>query len=243
MTTDSDHSLSRIPRAVPPAAALRWFAEGMRLWKRAPAVFAGLALVLLLVSLAAEPIPFAGFVAANVVAPLLATGLLFASLAADRGERPQLRHLIAVFAAPAGVQATIIAAAIVVFLAEAYAAWEVADVNVFMPLPAASPLDMSAILAVYAAGIVASLPVTFVPFAALFDGERMSRAFALSAQAFMLNIPALAVFAAISFALLMVGLVTMGIGLVLVLPLIAASSYAAWKDIFGVSTGASPLAH
>jgi hypothetical protein len=33
----------------------------------------------------------------------------------------------------------------------------------------------------------------------------------------------------------MVGLATMGIGLLLAFPWIAAASYAAWKDVFGLS--------
>jgi uncharacterized membrane protein len=39
--------------------------------------------------------------------------------------------------------------------------------------------------------------------------------------------------------LLLLGLATMGVGLVLVLPWMAAASYAAWKDIFGLG-GPSP---
>ena len=75
---------SRAPRAVPAKHAFEWFAEAMRLWKRGPWSFSVMALVLLVVSVVLEPVPIAGFVAANVLAPLLATGLLYASLAADR---------------------------------------------------------------------------------------------------------------------------------------------------------------
>jgi uncharacterized membrane protein len=38
-----------------------------------------------------------------------------------------------------------------------------------------------------------------------------------------------------SLGLLVIGVATMGIGLVLALPLAAAASYAAWKDIFGLA--------
>jgi uncharacterized membrane protein len=48
----------------------------------------------------------------------------------------------------------------------------------------------------------------------------------------------LLVYGALSLALLLFGLLTSGIGLLLVLPWWAASSYAAWKDIFGVEVGA-----
>jgi uncharacterized membrane protein len=57
-------------------------------------------------------------------------------------------------------------------------------------------------------------------------------------RAFARNVPALALYAGISLLLLLLGLATMGVGLVLVLPWMAAASYAAWKDIFGLGAPA-----
>jgi len=222
---------------VPALRALAWFAEGMRLWRRGPATFAALAFFTLVASVALEPVPVLGFVASNVIAPLIATGMLYASLAADRGDRPRLKHAIAVFAAPAGAQATVIVAGLVAFAAEAVAAWQTADVNLFLPSGETGSLPISAVIVIYVAGIAASLPLTFVPFAALFDGDALVRAFAISGRAFACNVPALALYAGISLSLLLVGLASLGIGLVLVLPWIAAASYAAWKDIFGLGLG------
>jgi uncharacterized membrane protein len=233
---------SRAPRTVPARHALDWFATAMRLWKRAPLTFCALAVVVIAVSIVLEPVPLAGFVAANVIAPLLAAGLLYASLAADRGERPRLAHLLAVFFAPLPAQLGVVVAALVAILAEAWVGYVLAGVNLLLPLPDAASLAGSEVIAIYATGVAASLPVTFVPFALLFDGEPIGRAFALSARAFARNVPALAGFAAFSFALLLVGIATMGVGLVLALPWMAAASYAAWKDVFGVAdaTGQPP---
>ena len=50
-------------------------------------------------------------------------------------------------------------------------AWQLADVNLFLPARDATNLPMRVVMAIYVAGIIASLPLTFVPFAALFDGE------------------------------------------------------------------------
>jgi uncharacterized membrane protein len=49
-----------------------------------------------------------------------------------------------------------------------------------------------------------------------------------------MNVPAFVLFAAIAFAMLLVGLATNGIALILALPLLAIASYAAWKDVFGL---------
>ena len=131
-------------------------------------------------------------------------------------------------------QLAVVAAGLVVVAAESLAGWYAASVNLLLPLEDAGSLPAGAIVAIYAVGVLASLPVTFVPMAALFDGESMGRAFALSVRAFAMNVPALALLAGISFALLMIGLATKGVALILALPWIAAASYAAWKDIFGL---------
>ena len=226
--------LSRAPRAVPAKHALEWFAEAMRLWKRGPWPFSAIALAVLVVSVVFSPVPVAGFVAVYVIAPLLAAGLLYASLAADRGDRPRVAHLLAVFAAPWRAQLAVVAAGFAVGAAENLAAWYFANVNLLLPLEDAADIPAAAIVAIYVTGVLASLPVTFVPMAALFDGESIRRAFSLSARAFAMNVPAFALLAGISIMMLLIGLATNGIGLILALPWLAAASYAAWKDIFGL---------
>jgi uncharacterized membrane protein len=224
---------------VPALRALAWYAEAMRLWKRGPGTFAGLAFVTLVASIAFEPVPLLRFVAANVIAPLLATGMLYASLGADRGEGPRMKHLLAPFAAPANAQAAVVLAGLVAFAAEALSASQLAGVNLFLPMREADNLPMRIVVAIYAADLVTSLPLTFVPFVALFDGEDMRPAFAASVRAFARNVPAMALYAGISLVLLLLGLATMGVGLVLVLPWMAAASYAAWKDIFELGAPAA----
>ncbi len=233
--SQSGESPSRVPRTVPARHALLWFGEAMRLWKRSPLVFCMQALVILVVTVTFEPVPVLGFVAANVVAPLLSCGLLYSSLAADRNGKARMMHLFAVFAAPLSAQWAAIAAGLVVLVAESAAAWSMAEVNLLFPLPDAARLSPQVIIGIYAVGVLASLPVTFVPMAALFDGEDARRAFALSWRAFIANVPGFLALAAYAFVLLMLGLATTGVGLVLALPWIAAASYAAWKDIFGLA--------
>ena len=81
--------------------------------------------------------------------------------------------------------------------------------------------------------VLVSLPMSFVPLAALFDDAGFVRSFAVSAAAFARNPGAFIVYAAIAFALLAVGLLTMGIGLVIALPLIACATFVAWRDLCG----------
>ena len=207
----------------------------MRLWKRGPVVFTLLALIIVAVNLLLSLLPVAGVAVAQLVLPLLECGLLYACLAADRGERPRVSHLFAFVAAPWRAQAAVVAAGLLIFAVQTLVAQALGDVNLLAPANNAEPISGSALVGTYAAGIAVSLPVTYVPFAALFDGAGFRHAFTQSAAAFTRNLRPLVVFGALSLALLLVGLATSGLGLLLALPWSAAASYASWKDVFGVA--------
>lgn len=222
------------PRAVPWRHALAWYEEAMRLFKRAPLTWVALASITVATELVLKLAPSAGSLLGQVVTPLVACGLIYAAVAADRGDSPSLRFAIAAFRAPIGAIAAIVAASFFTFAAEAFAGWWIADANLFLPESSSADLSPTAILGVYTIGVLASLPLTFVPFHVLFEGVRPGAAFAASWNAFALNTLPLLVYAAASMVLVAFSLATMGLGLVLALPLWAASSYAAWKDVFGI---------
>lgn len=224
----------RAARAVSADRALTWYRDALRLWKRGPIAFTLLALVTVLVDFGLSLVPVAGVVLAQIALPLAACGMLYASLAADRGDRPRLAHLIAVAGAPPAALAAVIASGVAVFAAEALTAYAVGDVNMLAPLAGDGSVTPATILALYTVGVAASLPVTFVPFAALFDGLGLRDAFAQSYAGFARNVAPLALYGALSLVLLLFGWATYGIGFVIALPLWATSSYTAWKDIYAV---------
>ena len=222
------------PRAVPWRHAVAWYEDALRLVWQGQATWAMLAFLTLATEFVLEAVPGFGPTLGKILGPLVACGMLYAAAAADRGAMPSLRHAVAAFRAPAPTILAIVAAGVLTFAAEAFAAWWVADVNLLSPEPSAGELSTTAIAGIYAIGILASLPLTFVPFHVLFERVAPGTAFAASWNGFVQNTQPLLVYAAVSLVLLGFGLLTMGIGLVLVLPLCAASSYAAWKDVFGV---------
>ncbi len=233
---------SRVPRPaahlhariVPWRHALAWFEDAMRLWKRAPVPWAVLALATLGSEFALQAVPAVGSLLGKVLTPLVGCGMVFAAAVADRGRRPSVSLAIAGFRARGSAIAAVVTASMVAFAAEAYAAWWVADVNLLAPERGDADLSVTAILGIYAIGVLASLPVGFVPFHVLLENAGFGAAFAASWRAFALNTGPLLVYAAASLLLLGVGMMTMGVALVVVLPLWTAAAYAAWKDIFGL---------
>jgi hypothetical protein len=222
-------------RAVPWRHALAWYEEAMRLVKRAPATWAALAFLTLVSEIGLEAIPEFGPLLSKVVVPLVACGMLYGAAAVDRGGTPRLRHALWALRAPGSAIAAIVLAGALTFAAEALAALWIADANLLAPPPGMVPLSAVQLGGIYAIGILASLPITFVPFHVLFERVGLAAAYAASWDAFARNTMPLLVYAAASLVLLALGLATMGIGLVIVLPLWAASSYAAWKDVFAVA--------
>lgn len=219
-------------RSVRADRAFAWYGEALRLFKRHPAGFALLAVASTVVELVLTFLPMVGPSAARVVVPLVASSLLFAALAADRGDRPRAIHLVAPFAAPARAVGAVIASALAVTGVEWLTAWHYAGVNLLTTeeLTGASFAD---ILVVYAVGVLASLPLTLVPLLAFFEGAGARDAFAASASAFARNVPAFLLYGALSMALLGLVFVTQGLAAPIVLPLWALSSYEAWKDLGG----------
>jgi hypothetical protein len=219
---------------VPWQHAITWFEDALRLFRRRPIVWIGLAVLTLVAELVLQFPPDPWPLVSKIVVPLVACGMLIAAAVADRHAAPRLAHALTAFRAPTSAVIAIVLSSLVTFLAEAFAAWWIADANLFLVHAATEDLTASALIGVYAIGVLASLPVVFVPLHVLFEPVSFAEAFAASWHAFVLNTMPLLVFAGLSLVLLGLGLLTSGIGLVLAMPLWAASSYTAWRDIFGV---------
>jgi hypothetical protein len=222
------------PHAVPWQHAIAWFEDAMRLFKWRPVTWMALALVTVVVDLVCQALPDPWTVLGKFATPLVACGLVYAAAAADRHTTVRLGFALRAFGLPTGTLLAVLLASFVTFAAEAATAWWLADVNLLTSAHDARDLSVAAVFGVYAIGVLVSLPITFVPFAALFERVALRPAFAASWRAFVLNTPPLIVYGGISLALLGLGVATLGLGLLLVLPLWAASSYLAWKDIFGI---------
>jgi len=225
------------PRVVPARHALAWYEDALRLFKRAPLAWVGLALITVAAEFLLKAVPQVGGVLSEILTPVVGCGLVYAAAAADRGEKVSLRLAVAALWAPAGTLVAVIAASVLPSAAQAAAAWWVAGVNIFGADAALANLSTATVAGIYAIGILASLPFTFVPYHALLERVPPRAAFAASGKAFAANTVPLLAYSAASLVLLGFCMLTMGLGIVLALPLWAASSYAAWKDVFGVRAG------
>jgi hypothetical protein len=221
-------------RSVRADRAFAWYAEALRLFKRQPVPFALLAIGVVVVEVGLLLIPLVGPPAANIIVPIVASALLFAALATDRGDRPRAMHFIAPFAAPLPALPAVAAATLLVSGAAWLAGWHFAGTNILLREHMGT-LSVQDTLLIYSTGVVVSLPLTLVPLLAFFENASVRDAFAGSIDAFVRNVPAFLLYGGLSVALLGIVFVTQGIAAPIVLPLWAISSYAAWKDLYGAT--------
>jgi hypothetical protein len=219
------------PRAVPIAHVFAWFEGAMRLFKRAPWRWCALGAFTLATKLVLELVPGIGRAASEVIVPVVETGLLIGAARLDRGASLDLGCAVAAFRASPVALAAIVASSLAVSTVEMSVAYSLAGVNLLTE-PADTRLTSPVLLAVIASATLASLPVAFVPMAALYQRAGFVRSFATSLHGFALNASPLLLFGALAMVLTVVGLLTLLVGLVAVFPLLAAASYFAWKDIY-----------
>ncbi len=212
-----------------------WYEQAMRLFKRAPVVWCVIGLITVAAELVLNFVPGVGVALAKVVVPVIECGMLLGAAALDRGEPLQIRVSVAVFGARPAALAAIVISALLIFGVEAWTAYSISGINLLDNADSEASLSVPALAGIFAAGTLVSLPVTFVPFAALFEGASFARCFTTSARGFALNILPLLLFGALALVLVLIGLLSFGFGLIAVFPLLSAASYAAWKDIYAVA--------
>jgi hypothetical protein len=90
-------SLADAPQGLPAGRGLEWIKQGWGLFTQNPGLWIGINLVLLGIILAAAMIPIVGFIAQNVLYPVLGAGMMFGCDALWRGKPLRFDHLFAGF--------------------------------------------------------------------------------------------------------------------------------------------------
>ncbi len=216
---------------MPARNALAWYASAL-LWLRRSPFLLVLVVIMLSTQAALQLVPRVGSLLALVIAPLVGCSLIVASDRIASGGVARFVDLFAGFRTSAGSMLAVIAGEAVEYVGQAAVAYGMSDVNLFVPGaddPSITPATLVAML--FVGGLV-SLPVTFVPFFAVLDDAGFSGSFKPSFRAFFADLPALLVYGALMYALLIAGLVVLGPGVVLALPLFVLAAYAGLREIY-----------
>lgn len=252
-------------RAVDAGTGTRWWGDGWRLFSTSPLVWIGIVLVWLLISVVLSQVGKLGNIASMLLTPTLSAGVLIAARDQDRGGALRFEQLFTGFRggrfAPllmlgffnlvlTAIVLAIVAAAVIGIVGyaglEAFLANDVLDLaSTDLSALAFSILVLSPLLLIGFALI--SMAFWFAPGLVAINGVAPSAALWLSFRANLTNIGAMLIYGLVGVVLMILASIPLGLGWIVLGPVMAGSWYATWRDVFGedatgVPAPAPPLA-
>ena len=231
------------PGDVVPGHALDWLAAGWRIFMRAPLVWALQALIFFVILAALGMVPFLGWAAAPVTLPVLVAGMLSGARTLDRGDRLHVGQLFDGLRQHAGNLLLVGLFHLLGLLLAALAAAAIGG-SAMLTGAAAGALGAIAGAGVAAGGMMLGVVVFtvlwallmmalwFAPALVMLHEVAPLDAMRLSARACFHNLLAFVVLAALLYVLVWVAMIPAGLGMLVLVPMIAGALYAAWKETF-----------
>lgn len=221
----------------------QWILGGWGLFRAQPAMWVGITVVLLLFYVVIGLIPWLGQLATTLVTPVLAAGLLLGCKALDEGGELAFGNLFEGFKLPQMgrlfmIGAFSLIAAVILFVAIVAVAGLGYGVSAKGGQPGMAGLGMTTLLAVLVA-LAISVPIYmalwFAPALVTFHDYAPMDALKGSFAACLKNLVPFLVYGVMLFILAVVAMIPFGLGLLVLMPVIIASIYAAYRDVFFVS--------
>ena len=230
-------------RTRPAGNGWAWIAEGWRFFLKAPGTWIAIVVVLLLISFAANFIPFIGPIAMMVLTPVFGGGLMLGCRALDEGRELEFRHLFAGFQAPLGNLAVLGAVYLALVFAVMVAVGVITGVSMFAMFSgsaAQNPAMVGGALATLAIGMLIGLalmvPVAmllwFAPALVALNQLPPVDALKSSWSGCMKNMVPFLIYGLILFVLAIVASLPVMLGWLALGPVMAASIYTSYRDIY-----------
>lgn len=235
-------------RMVSPLRGFGWYADAWRLFVAHPFLWWGCLLVFLILSVAPAIVPVIGEVIALLLSPILLAGVLLGAHAVDQGEPLRVGHVFAGFRKnPLGLILTVILqVGMIGALAVAMAFWlgGSALLGLMQTTPSDDPAEALAWL--YGLGplmilqfvvlflvlVAASMSMYFAAPLVAIRNENPVRAVWLSMTGLLKNVLAGLVHTLASLALALLATIPLGLGWLVLPPIMMLTLYAAFRDIY-----------
>ena len=239
------------PRLLPAGDGAAWWGESWRIFCAAPAAWLGILVVFVVVSIALVLVPIVGSLVHTVLTPVFAGGAMLGCHALARGEPLRIGHLFEGFQrgrfAPLCILGLIWLAILVVIaivmVATIFLTLGASGLAALMDFSGTS-IDYAALasagMAVFIVGLVAlaitvlvAMAYWFAPALVVLNGEPPVAALQKSFAASSRNIGAFLLYGLIYIGLAIVASIPVGLGWLVLGPMVAGSCYAGWRTIFG----------
>ena len=228
-------------RAVPAARGWSWIVDGWELFKRQPGAWIALVIVALLIFIGMALVPFLGSLAGMVLTPVFAGGIFAACREQDQGRPLAVSHLFAGFRERFGTLVSIgfinlgitIAAMLVAGILTGAGMWTFLGSGTNPEAVAGMGLTLLlAVLVMFALLLPLFMALWFAPALAVFHQQGPAEAMKASFVGCLKNILPFFVYSVVGMLLAIVASIPFGLGWLVLGPVMAASLYTSYRDIF-----------
>ncbi len=227
-------------RVVPPGNAFDWLRQGWALFAANPGLWIGLTIVLLVIVVGVQIVPLVGTLAVHLLMPVLGAGLLLVCRKIDEGDSVRIDDLFAGFKQNAGPLVMVGVLYMVAMFAIVVIVVIVGGGSVAGGLLSAQPAGLGVIfgglmlslLLSLALSVPVAMAVWFAPALVFFNNMQPVEALKASFEACMKNVLAFLVYGLIVLVLAFFAALPVGLGFLVLIPVLAGSVYAAYRDVF-----------
>ena len=228
-------------RALEPGRGWNWITEAWELFKRQPGMWIALVVVAVVIFIVLALIPILGSLAAMVLAPVFAGGIVIGCRDQTQGRELQISHLFAGFREHFGPLVTVgliylgvtVVIALVVGLVTGAGMWTLLGGGTSPASVAGAGLTvLLAFLVMLALMLPVFMAMWFAPPLVVFHQQAAVEAMKNSFFACLRNIVPFLLYSVILFVAAIIASIPFGLGWLVLGPVIAASLYTGYRDIF-----------
>lgn len=243
-------TLASSPKSNSAGAAWGWIKSGFSNFKASPLFWIINVILMFVIFIVLSLIPLLGMLVTNILNPVIMGGLMLGTYAVSQGQPMTVAHLFAGFNKHAGglitVGALYLVGIIIVLLLTAILAYLTGGFDAFMILASAqtgqSP-DPTQLVAAYSSLKIAGLfyivmliplmfSIMFAPALIVMHNLKPIEAMKLSFIGSVKNILPIIIWFILISIFFILGAIPLGLGLLVVIPMLMASTFAAYKTIF-----------
>ncbi|MBE2259967.1 MAG: hypothetical protein H6942_07415 [Candidatus Accumulibacter sp.] len=227
-------------RRVDAGSALDWLKQGWAMFVVNPGVWIAMMVILIVIYLGLQIVPMIGQLAAHLLTPLLAGGMLIGCQKVADQQRLEIADLFAGFQRSTGALATLgvlymLGMLVIVLLIVVFAGGGVAG-GMMMQESIGAGIAVGGMLLALLIGLLLSVPlmmaIWFAPALVVFNGMPPVDALKASFNACLKNVVVFLVYGLIVMVLAFFAALPVGLGFLVLGPVLAGSVYASYKDIF-----------
>lgn len=222
----------------------QWVVEGFLIFRKAPLIWIVLCMILTGIGLTLSLVPVAGEIALYLASPVFAAGLMQGCRDLEQGGELELAHLFMGFRKDSKQLLSVgavyllgqmlILGIMIAFGGDTMTKifFGTGDIDPATLPPAVMNRVTLAMLVGMAVSVPLMMMIWFAPMLVIFRGLQAKIAMRLSFYACLRNMLPFLVFGGIFLAMAFLSVLTLGLGLMLMIPMMFTSSYACYMDIF-----------